>query len=327
MEVQAIRVKCSNVKRKCKWVGTVGMLEEHLGMCKFTLVPCPKHCEDSIGGDRYFMRKDLDKHLKRECPNRDYTCRKCGEKGGYADMIRLHDLSCPKKAVPCPVNQCPRVIQRQDIARHVDTECMYAVISCKYHKLGCNVELKRKDMVAHEQNALLHLHMAIDKVNFLLKGEKVTLRSGDPMRFQLVEYQKKKENNEDIYSSPCYIFPGGYSMAVNIIPNGDKEGSGTHVSVFAFIKKGEYDRTLHWPFQGKITFILLNQLEDDNHYSKMIAVTEEDNSMVGDDWGFYTFIPHTELGHDPVKNTQYLKDDTLYFRVFVEVTDHKPWLE
>ena len=39
------------------------------------------------------------------------------------------------------------------------------------------------------------------------------------------------------------------------------------------------------------------------------------------------FIPHSALGHDPVKNTQYLKDDTLYFRVFVEVVDHKPWLQ
>ena len=28
-----------------------------------------------------------------------------------------------------------------------------------------------------------------------------------------------------------------------------------------------------------------------------------------------------------VKNTQYLKDDTLYVGVSVEVSDHKPWLE
>ena len=36
---------------------------------------------------------------------------------------------------------------------------------------------------------------------------------------------------------------------------------------------------------------------------------------------------HSALGYDAKKNTQYLKDDTLYFRVSVAVADHKPWLE
>jgi hypothetical protein len=41
-----------------------------------------------------------------------------------------------------------------------------------------------------------------------------------------------------------------------------------------------------------------------------------------DDWGCSGFIAHSKLAHDPLKNTKYLKDDTLYFRV----SDHKPWL-
>jgi hypothetical protein len=36
------------------------------------------------------------------------------------------------------------------------------------------------------------------------------------------------------------------------------------------------------------------------------------------------FIAHSKLAH---KNTQYLKDDTLYFSVSVLAADHKPWLE
>ena len=48
--------------------------------------------------------------------------------------------------------------------------------------------------------------------------------------------------------------------------------------------------------------------------------------VVGDNWGRHHLIPHSQLGRDPVKNTQYLKDDTLYFRVSVDIPDYKPWL-
>ncbi len=57
----------------------------------------------------------------------------------------------------------------------------------------------------------------------------------------------------------------------------------------------------------------------------VLHLTNGDNTTVGDSWGDPMFIPHSALGHDPVKNTQYLKDDTIYFRVKVE--DNKPWLQ
>ena len=38
--------------------------------------------------------------------------------------------------------------------------------------------------------------------------------------------------------------------------------------------------------------------------------------------GYFEFVSHSQLAHDPVKNTQY---DTLYFRVSVDIPDHKPF--
>ena len=35
-EVKALRVKCDNVERGCKWEGTVDTLEEHVATCRFT---------------------------------------------------------------------------------------------------------------------------------------------------------------------------------------------------------------------------------------------------------------------------------------------------
>ena len=53
------------------WIGAVATLERHVATCKFILFSCPKQCKKTV---KCFMRKDLDKHLKEDCPNRDHTC-------------------------------------------------------------------------------------------------------------------------------------------------------------------------------------------------------------------------------------------------------------
>ena len=100
-DIKALQVKCSNVDRKCKWVGTVGTLEAHVAICEFTLVPCTNGCKDNKNEIAHFMKKDLDKHLEN-CPNRDHKCEYCGEKGTYAHITQVHDNICEEKIVPCP---------------------------------------------------------------------------------------------------------------------------------------------------------------------------------------------------------------------------------
>ena len=116
-------------------------------------------------------------------------------------------------------------------------------------------------------------------------------------------------------------------MEVRVYANGCGEGEGTDLSVFTAITEGKYDAGLKWPFVGKVTITLLNQLEDKNHHTDIASFTAADKRTRTDAWGKPQFIPHSALAHDPVKNTQYLKDDTLYFRVLVEVDNHKPWLQ
>ena len=116
-------------------------------------------------------------------------------------------------------------------------------------------------------------------------------------------------------------------MSLVVDANGYGDGEGTHVSVFAPILEGEYDAELKWPFVGEVTYTLLNQLEDSNHHTITQSIDATQNAQVSDRWGILAFIPHSALAHDPFKNTQYLKDDTLYFRVSVEVAEYKPWLE
>ena len=322
-------MKCSNVIRKCKWKGTIGTLEKHMATCEFTLVPCPKECK--VASKFVIMRKDLDKHLENDCPNRDHKCKHCGLKGTYAHITQDHDNTCEKKILPCPNADCTKTIQRRNAKRHID-KCGYSEIPCKYQKLGCGLKVIRKDMPAHEEDDKLHLHIALDKVISMeeeiaamkkgIKEDRVKiLRNVDSLTFEFSDFQA---DNAIFYSQMFYSSPNGYNMQVKVYAGDCKN---THVSVYVTILEGKHDAKLKWPFVGNVTIEILNQLMHKNHYQRRIHIGQEMNVLVGNGRGYTKFIPHSELAHDPVKNTQYLKDDTLYFRVSVDIPDHKHWLE
>ena len=71
----------------------------------------------------------------------------------------------------------------------------------------------------------------------------------------------------------------------------------------------------------RIRVDLLNQLEDKKHYSKMMEFNE--NGEIE----FKPFIHDSELSHDPVNNTQYLKDNYLYFRISSDDIPWETWLK
>ena len=95
---------------------------------------------------------------------------------------------------------------------------------------------------------------------------------------------------------------------------------------------GENDDRLTWPFRGEVSIELLNQLEDANHYARLIHFTDDEHgqrlyvSRIGEGYGYRTFCPHSDLVHDATRNCQYLKDDCVCFRVKVKVYSPKPWL-
>ena len=322
-EIVDLRVRCSNTGEGCQWEGTVGTLESHVAGCEYSLVPCPKLCE----GVEQYMRKDMDAHLQ-ECPNRDYNCQYCGKRATYATIMQTHDTICEKKLLPCLNAECDESIERMYFTEHIRTICPYTVISCKYKSIGCKVQRMREEMEAHEKDDIqLHLQMALDAVNMLHETVTALKSKEESISFAMPDYQKSKSGTKMFKSPPFYTSPDGYHMEVRVHGNGSDQGIGTHISVSIFVLEGGNDHTLKWPFQGKITFQLLNQLEDDNHHEVPLVITSEDNLRVKGNWGLPTFIPHTALVHDSARNIQYLVDDTLYFRVSVEVADHKPWLQ
>jgi len=123
-----------------------------------------------------------------------------------------------------------------------------------------------------------------------------------------------------------YTSSSGYQLGIKVYVDGYGAGEGTHVSVFTKVLEGHYDNQLHWPFLGTVTYELLNQLGDDNHHKVDVTYDASSNMVVGGSKGRPKFVPRISLDHNPATNTQYLLDDTLYFRVSVKVHNHKPWL-
>ena len=154
-------MRCENVGRGCYWEGSVGKLDDHVTKCEFTLVPCPNKCEVE-GDDLQLIRKVLDDHLKTKCPNRDYECKDCGEKGTYASITEEHDQVCANKLVPCLNTWCTVTMESWKFMEHI---CMFTEVACKYHNIGCNVRKVRMHMKQHEEeDDKAHLHLALEKI-------------------------------------------------------------------------------------------------------------------------------------------------------------------
>ena len=141
------------------------------------------------------------------------------------------------------------------------------------------------------------------------------------------DYSLRKAKNQTYYSEPFYTSCDGYRIHIRVDPNGSDDCKATHVSVYVNLLNGSNDLKLQWPFLGTVTVELLNQLADDDHHSVTIPFDLKDNTRVGSGFGYTGFIPHSNLFHDLARNTQFLVDDTLYFRVTVKVKGHMPWLE
>ena len=134
------------------------------------------------------------------------------------------------------------------------------------------------------------------------------------------------------YSPAFYTHVGGYKMCLSIDANGWGTGEFTHVGVYIYMMKGEFDSHLKWPFKGEITVELVNQKEGGENYEmKPVEHTDSEKcneafqrvterERAGKGWGYPQFISHADL-YKPENGKEYLLNDTLIFRVTkVEVT-------
>ena len=118
-------------------------------------------------------------------------------------------------------------------------------------------------------------------------------------------------------------------MCLYVDANGVGDGAGTHVSVFVYLMRGEYDDRLVWPFRGAITIQLVNQISDWEHHEHTVFFHEgtgESSHRVisrvraSNGWGTHELIRHTKV--EAITPTiRYIKDKCMKLRV-VNVVVH-----
>ena len=339
-EVNSLKVQCES--DDCTWQGELRSLAEHVDSCKYATVECPNGCEISN-----LAKKDLEVHLESQCPKRNYTCPHCDKDGEHNEMTTTHLEECPDMEVKCPNLGCEKFVPRADLEVHHETTCDYQLTACKYATVGCKEIYLRKYLEKHEKNDQFHLHMTIDKVlqldqdktllqeQLLAQNEQIRALEKKIWKSTSFKFKVYRFQYSNVVQSPSfYSHHGGYKMFVKVYTKGNGVGRLSHVSVFTFLMEGDNDDSLMWPFTGSVTIELLNQLEDDSHLKLTITFPADHGASKrvvdgkrSTGLGNPKFIPCAFLGHIPDKNCQYLKDDTLVFRVTVQVPNRKPWLE
>ena len=313
-EICHLQIYCTNKNEGCSWQGILKDIDTHIKACRKQEVTCDK-CDDVM------QRHQLDLHNSDECLQRYYKCPHCEAVGIYNLMTTSHLEECPDLVLTCPNEGCEDKIKRQEMGSHHQT-CLKEVIECPYQDIGCETEMKREMMDEHmETNTQAHLKNAVEKIREQRKC---------PVVINVSDYSKHKRDDDKWLSPGFYTSLGGYKLRLKLFANGTQNGKGTHLTCAINLMPGEYDNTLEWPFQGEVTVELLNQLKDKNHYKRVIYFDNQSNNRKKEDsigWGHHNFIPHTDLGLNSSTNTQYLMNDTLYFRVSVNVhSKTKPWL-
>ena len=323
-EIQSLKVYCTHKVAGCKWTGELRQESEHSDSCQYKTIRCSK-CNQKM------LKLNLQSHTSNECPMRIYKCHLCGEQDTYKSITGEHkSKKCPKVILSCKNPACNEKVERCKMVIHRQS-CPKEAINCPYSNVGCTYLAEREIIEKHvEENTELHLSIAVKRVMEMQLQPKAVC----PMMIKFSCFSHYKELDEEWYSPGIYTCEGGYKFRLCIYPNGAGDGEGDHVSVFINVMPGEYDDTLEWPLRGNFTVSMLNQLENRNHCCLSICFNEnskeygackkkEDESG----WGLHKFILQSQLGFNSQSNTQYLKDDTLYFKI--DVTIHsttKPWL-
>ena len=324
-EVKALKIKCENFDNGCQWVGELRSLVDHKAECDYVLVPCPNEC-----GSNKLQRKDLDSHKANECPKREYQCPLCDKIGPHKEQTTTHLTTCPKVMVQCPNNDCGEDVLRFMLESH-RSECEYERTPCKFAKFGCELEAARKDMKAHEGDDKLHLQSTKEKVLQLIeqleKQEEITKSLSRKEYISPITFKVTKCTENKTFRSPdFYSSKGRYMLYIRLMSKENETLD--HDFGFTVIlcgKTGENDHFLTWPIKFEAEVQLLNQLEDNNHKTPSSHFNRRYHSFDRYD------IRRSSLGTINSKsisrNCQYLKDDTLIFRVTIQESTEKPWLK
>ena len=116
----------------------------------------------------------------------------------------------------------------------------------------------------------------------------------------------------ECHSEPFYCQKYKFKLNIDILQNGDIRG-------YLYLLTGQYDDSLRWPIQYTAQLFLFNRLGGHGHrlavVSKQLGKRQRGNGILIKG----PFVSGADLGLDASKCTLYLKDDSLHFRLCLNV--------
>ena len=182
------------------------------------------------------------------------------------------------------------------------------------------VEKKYEDL--ERQVASLKVH--VSELELQLQASLASTHNG-AFLWRIPEIARRKrdaieERVTSIYSPPFYTGRNGYKMCIRAYLNGDGMGYKTHLSLFFVLMKGEFDPLLKWPFEYKVSLILVDQ-NHRKHIVQTFKPTVESNSFqrpvtdMNVASGCPQFAKLTALDDD-----NYVKDDVIFIKCIIDTS-------
>ena len=146
-----------------------------------------------------------------------------------------------------------------------------------------------------------------------------------PIELTMTDFARFKQEHGRWFSPSFYTHARGYIICIEV--TACDSPLDTHLGVYVHLMQGKYDFSVAWPFRGVITIHLLNQQRDKGHYVKTIpfANAPDEQAEKVTPWvmnsgrGLSEFISFDQLDLDLDRDSQYLLEDCLRFRVFAKV--------
>ena len=358
-EILELEVSCTFKSEGCVWRGKLRELERHTdvgtGLCEYVLVACKWKCGEMV------QKRALGEHERKECPNRpwymgfdDSQVRQLAErvnkleevnaalkdevraiKGENAklkgDVEELSTQACLRKEkIASKLSSVFAEIQKvknENMCLREEMAQLTATLKQKtnYEQNYMQREVDERESVC-ESDVTIQCSSPVNSDTDSVLSMESTSRSIAPFSFTMKSFEHRKRQKVIWFSPAFYTHSCGYKMQLRVDANGTQDGENTHTSVFVYLMKGDFDDELSWPFRGQVTVRILNQLEDSNHYERVIDFPKGTNPlsvdrvMVGGrvkvGHGFSQFIPHLDLGCDDSEQCQYLKDNRIKFVVY-----------
>ena len=135
--------------------------------------------------------------------------------------------------------------------------------------------------------------------------------------------KKKRQNAMDgsvtgIFSPPFYTSRNGYKMCMRACLNGDGVGRGKKLSLFFVLMKGEDDPLLKWPFEHKVSVVLVDQTHRKHIvYAFRPTVDTRPFQQPVNDMNQGSGFPEF-AGLDVLDNDAYVSDDVMFIKCIID---------